>query len=71
MVFGYFCPFRAAPVAYGSSQTRGPVGAVAPGLCQSHSNGWIQAVSATYTTAHSNAGSLTHWARPEIKPVSS
>ena len=27
--------------------------------------------SATYTTAHSNAGSLTHWARPGIKPESS
>ena len=29
---------RAAPVAYGGSQASGPVGAVAPGLCQSHSN---------------------------------
>jgi len=28
-------------------------------------------VSATYTTAHSNAGPLTHWARPGIEPVSS
>ena len=25
----------------------------------------------TYTTAHGNAGSLTHWARPRIKPTSS
>ena len=24
----------------------------------------IQALSVTYTTAHGNAGSLTHWARP-------
>ena len=31
----------------------------------------IQAMSATYTTAHGNLGSLTHWARPEIKPASS
>ena len=31
----------------------------------------IQAVSATYTTAHSNNGSLTHWARPGIDPPSS
>ena len=31
----------------------------------------IWAVSAPYTTAHGNAGSLTHWARPGIKPVSS
>ena len=30
--------FRAAPVAYGGSQARGLIGAVAAGLCQSHSN---------------------------------
>ena len=28
----------AAPTAYGGSQARGPIGAVATGLCQSHSN---------------------------------
>ena len=33
-----FCPFRSAPAAYGGSQTRGPVGAVAAGLHHSHSN---------------------------------
>ena len=27
--------------------------------------------SATYTTAHGDAGPLTHWARPGIKPTSS
>ena len=31
----------------------------------------IWAVSVTYTTAHSTTGSLTHWARPGIKPASS
>ena len=31
----------------------------------------IWATSATYTTAHSNAGSLTHWARPGMEPMSS
>ena len=31
----------------------------------------IQASSATYTTAPSNARSLTHWARPGIEPASS
>ena len=31
----------------------------------------IQAVSATYITVHSNARSLTHWARPGIQPESS
>jgi len=31
----------------------------------------IQATSATYTTAHGNTGSLTHWARPWIEPATS
>ena len=31
----------------------------------------IRATSSTYITAHSNPGSLTHWARPGIKPISS
>ena len=30
--------FRAAPTAYGGSQARGPIGAVAAGLRHSHSN---------------------------------
>ena len=30
----------------------------------------IQATSATYTTAHGNAESLTHWVRPGIEPES-
>ena len=33
-----FCLFRAIPTAYGGSQARGLIGAVALGLCQSHSN---------------------------------
>ena len=41
--FFFFFLFRAAPTAYGGSQAR----------C------WIGAASATYTTAHNNAGSLT------------
>ena len=31
----------------------------------------IWAMSVTYTTAHSNARSLTHWVRPGIEPASS
>ena len=31
----------------------------------------IRAVSANYTTAHGNAGSLIHWMRPRIEPASS
>ena len=36
--FLVFCPFRAAPAAYGDSHAKGPIGAVAAGLRQSHSN---------------------------------
>ena len=36
--FFVFCPFRATPVAYGGSQARGLIEAVAAGLCHSHSN---------------------------------
>ena len=34
----FFAFSRAAPMAYGSSQARGLIRAVAAGLCQSHSN---------------------------------
>ena len=36
--FWSFCPFTATPVACGGSQATGRIGAVAAGLCQSHSN---------------------------------
>ena len=49
------CLFRGAPAAYRSSQARGRIGAT----------------SATYTKAQSNVGSLSHWARPGIEPMSS
>ena len=35
---GFFVFFRAAPVACGDSQARGPIGASAAGLRHSHSN---------------------------------
>ena len=37
-VFGLFAISRAASAAYGGSQARGLIGAVAAGLHQSHSN---------------------------------
>ena len=46
-----------SPAAYGGFQARGLIRAVAAGLGHSHSK---QAVSSIYTTAHSNAGALTH-----------
>ena len=55
--FVLFCFFlsRATPEPYGSSQARGGPRAAAAGLHHSHSN----------------ARSLTHWARPGIQPLSS
>ena len=62
--------FTAALVAYGSSGAGGWIeGATAAYMTPQQYQ--IQATSATYATAYSNAGSLTHWARPGIKPASS
>ena len=60
----------AAPAAYGSSQARVLIRAAAASLYHSHSN-QIQGTSASYTAAHGNARSLTHWVGPGIDPVSS
>ena len=38
ILFFFFCPFRDARAAYGSSQARGRIGAVAAGLHHSHSS---------------------------------
>ena len=65
----FFSLFRTTPAAYGRSQARGWIWAGAVSLCHSHNNAGA-AASATYTTAHGNARSLTHWARPGIKLTS-
>ena len=54
-----FVFFRAPPRAHGGSQARGLIGAEAAGLHHTQQFG-IRATSATYTTAHGNAGSSTH-----------
>ena len=54
--FGSF--FRAAPTLYGGSQARGLIRATAASLQPQQRQ--IQATSATYTTVHGNARSLTH-----------
>ena len=59
---------RAAPTAYGGSQARGQKGTAAASLHHSHRNARSEPLSATYTTAHGNTGSLTHRVRPGIKP---
>ena len=73
-IFFFFFVFRATPAAYVIWQIEVPRLAVnysyscrptpEPQQC------WIRAASATYTTAQGNAGSLTHWARSGIKPLS-
>ena len=50
--FFFFLLFRATLAAYGGSQARDQ----------------IRAASASYTTAHGNDRSLTHWGETEIKP---
>ena len=66
-----FFLFRAKPVAYGSSQARSRIGTAAAGLLPQAEQCQILAMSTTYATAHGNVGSLTHWARPGIEPVTS
>ena len=57
--FGLFAFSRATPEAYVGSQARGPIGAVATGLRQSHGNVGSE-LHLRPTIAHGNAGSLTH-----------
>ena len=56
LFFAFF--FRAAPEAYGGSQARGLIGAVAAGPRPQPRQ--IQVASAIYTTALGNTGFLTH-----------
>jgi len=66
-----FLLFSAIPEAYGGSQARGLIVIGATAASHRHSHSQIQASSVTYTTAHGNTRSLTHWARPGIKPATS
>ena len=66
----FFWSFRATPVAYGSSQARVKLELHLLTHPQPQQCG-IQTTSATYTTAHGNAGSKIHWVGPGINPASS
>ena len=67
-----FCLFRAASSTHGGSQARGLSNrSYSCQLTSQPQECWIQAKSATYTTAHGNTGSLTHWARPGIEAATS
>ena len=68
----FFFSFKVTPMTYGSSLARGWIRATyscwpMPQPKQHE----IQAFSTTYTATHSNTRSLTHWARPGMKPASS
>ena len=69
--FYLFLFLRAAGAAYGSYQPRGWIRAAAASLHtpQPQQCG-IRAISANYTTAQVNAGSLTNWVGPGVKPAS-
>ena len=69
--FFFFGLFRATTMAYGGSQVRSVIGAVTPRPTPEPQQCRIWAMSATHTTVHSNARSLTHWSRPGIKPETS
>ena len=60
-LFIVFLPFLGLlPAAYGGSQARGQNRAVVTGLYQSHSNVGSTPRPQPNTTAHGNAGFLTH-----------
>ena len=67
----FFCLFKATPMAYGGSQARGSSqSSSCQPMPQPQPRG-ILVMSAAYTIADSNAESLTHLERPQIKPASS
>jgi len=66
----FFFSFLGRTEAYGSSQARSGISYSCrprpqPQKCQNPSHIF------TYTAAHGNLGSLTHWERPQVKPASS
>ena len=67
----YFWLFRAAPTAYGGSRARGSNRSYSCQPIPQPQQRQIWAASVIYTTAYGNAGSLTHWTRPGIKPTTS
>ena len=57
-------------MVFGSSQARGPIGAAAASLCNSHSNARSE-LSLWPMLQFGSTRSLTHWVRPGIQPASS
>ena len=67
----FSCFFRATPSAHGGSQARVELELQLLAYTTATATAGIWATSATYTTAHDNAESLTCWAKPGIEPASS
>ena len=63
-LFSFFLLFRPAPAAYMEVPRLGVRSELQLLV-------YTTAASATYTTAHGNTRSLTHWARPGMEPTSS
>ena len=66
-----FCLFRVTPIAYGGSQARGSNQSCCYRPTPQPQQRQIWAASVTYTTAHGNARSSTHWVRPGMEPATS
>lgn len=56
---GFIFLLGAAPVAYGRSQAKGPIGATAAGYASTTAT-WDPAASGNYTKACGNSVTLTH-----------
>ena len=72
--FLFFLPFylfRVAPMAYGSSQARGWIGATDASLHHSHSNIGSKLHLQPTPQLMAMPWSIMHWAMPGIKPTSS
>ena len=66
--FILFCPFFRAPAAYGGSQAKNWIGAVATGLRQSHSNTRSEPRLWPTLQCMATLDPDTHWARPGSNP---
>ena len=66
-----FCLLGATPIAYGSSQARGQIGAAAAGLHHSHSNAGSESRLRPTPQLEATLDTLTHWTKPGIEPASS
>ena len=74
LIYFFLFFFSATPETYGGSQAKGLIRSNRSYSCwptPQPQQRQILAMSVTYTTAHSNARSLTHWARLGIEPSSS